>query len=347
LIWSPDEELRYVDAVVREMTIYHHRFGMIPLRSIFWGGGTPSVLTESAISAIAEAIHRYFKVPPGIEWTIEANPETLTAMRLARFVDAGVNRVSVGIQSARPSELALLGRAHTYSSMVPCLDLIRDAGIDNINLDLIYGLPGQTLDAVSESIEWVLSQGPTHLSTYALSIEPGTVYAKTGVSPVDDLLQLRMYREIRRRARLDGFRQYEVSAFGRPGYESVHNLTYWHYAPYIGLGPSASSFFNGMAYQQVSSLDRYVADPTPPVIRVPLALDSDTLATHFLIANLRRSEGLTYSKIRRELGRDHWGASAVSVVEMKRLGLLRRRNDRLQLTRRGVELMNSVLEGLL
>lgn len=347
LIWNPEDEARYVEAVVREMSIYAQNFGRLPLRSIFWGGGTPSALTLDAISTIAEGIRAHFDVPNGIEWTVEANPETLTDHRLVRFSSHGINRVSVGIQSTKAAELVVLGREHTQSAMDHLLDRIRAAGIDNINLDFIYGVPGQTLEGLLQSIEWAMAQRPTHISTYALSIEPGTVYAKTGIKTADEDLQIAMYRGIRRRVLQAGFRQYEVSAFGLPGFESRHNLAYWHYSPYIGLGPSASSYFNGAAYQQVSSLDRYVQDPTPPVLKGASPLDLETLATHFLIANLRRSEGVTYASIKRNLRQSRWSPEDQRVQEFKRAGLLRNRNDRLQLTRRGVELMNTVLEGLI
>ena len=347
LIWNPEDERRYVDAVIEEMAIYARSFGGIPLSSVFWGGGTPSALSLDAISAIADGIRTHFTVPDGIEWTVEANPETLTDDRLGRFSAHGINRVSVGIQSTLASELVTLGREHTQLSMDRLLDRIRSVGIDNINVDFIYGVPGQTLLGLLESIEWALHQRPTHISTYALSIEPGTIYAKTGVKAADEDLQLQMYRGIRRRVLQAGFRQYEVSAFGLPGYESRHNLSYWHYSPYIGLGPSASSYFKGVAYQQVSSLERYVLDPTPPVLKGAVALDTAGLGAHFLIANLRRSEGVTYSTIERELGAARWMPMDPAVKEFKRMGLLRNRDDRLQLTRRGVELMNTVLEGLI
>ena len=347
LIWNPEDERRYVDAVIEEMAIYARSFGGIPLSSVFWGGGTPSALSLDAISAIADGIRTHFTVPDGIEWTVEANPETLTDDRLGRFSAHGINRVSVGIQSTLASELVTLGREHTQLSMDRLLDRIRSVGIDNINVDFIYGVPGQTLLGLLESIEWALHQRPTHISTYALSIEPGTIYAKTGVKAADEDLQLQMYRGIRRRVLQAGFRQYEVSAFGLPGYESRHNLSYWHYSPYIGLGPSASSYFKGVAYHQVSSLERYVLDPTPPVLKGAVALDTEGLGAHFLIANLRRSEGVTYSTIERELGAARWMPMDPAVKEFKRMGLLRNRDDRLQLTRRGVELMNTVLEGLI
>lgn len=347
LIWSDQDERRFVEALIREMNEYSVAYGRLRVRSVFWGGGTPSTLSGWAITDIADAIRLYFDLDPDVEWTIEANPESLTTERIRLFAAAGVNRVSIGIQSFLTKELAILGRSQTQSSMHGLLDRIRQEGVSNINLDFMYGLPGQQFENLMESIEMALSESPTHISTYALSIEPGTIYAKTGVSTADEGLQLKMYRGIRQRLLTHGFRQYEVSAFAKKGKESQHNLAYWRYTPYIGLGPSASSFFQGIAYQQVSSLDRYCVDPRPPVLKGIPPLDEDTLASHFLIANLRRVEGVTNLQIRDGLGRARWGPDDPRVMAFKRDRLLRNRPDRLQLTRRGVELMNVVLEGLI
>lgn len=296
-----------MDAVDRELYAYFEKYGRLSVHSVFWGGGTPSTLSDNAIDTLSTSIRRYCRLSSDLEWTIEANPESLTAHRLSVFAAAGVNRVSVGIQSFLSAELALLGRTHTAQGIPGVLDRIRCAGIGNINMDFIYGLPGQTIRDLDQSLRIALDLGSTHLSAYALSIEPGTVYAKTGVVTANDDIQLRMYREIRRQLLAAGYQQYEVSAFAKPGYRSRHNMTYWRYSPYIGLGPSAASYFDGMAYQQVSSLDRYCQAPVPPAIRNRVEMSPEDLSAHFLIANLRRSEGVTYRHISSVFGVGKWG----------------------------------------
>ena len=347
LIWSADEECRFIDAAIVEMQMYAQAFGRVPLRSVFWGGGTPSILTPAGIARLWEAIEINFDVRQGIEKTIEANPESLTDDRLAVFCQYGVNRISVGVQSFRETELVQLGREHTFLSIEGRIARIREHGIHNLNLDFIYGLKGQTVADIEFSISKAIAIDPTHISTYALSIEPGTVYYKTGVTSADDDTQLVFYQLIRKRLRQAGYSHYEVSAFCKPGYQSQHNLAYWNYSPYIGIGPSAASFFEGMAYQQVSSLDRYVADPTPAVIKRPESLSAPIYLQNYLIANLRRLDGLSYHQARVDLGLWLPERFADVISRFQAQGLLRRRADRLQLTVRGVELMNTVLEAFM
>ncbi len=311
------------------------------------GGGTPSVLAPDEAAVLWDAVHTYFDLSAVEEVTMEANPERLDADRLAVFCQWGGNRVSLGVQSFNRAELLTLGRDHTFDAIFGAIDLIKSAGILNFNLDLIYGLNGQSIDDLDVSLGHVIAANPTHISTYALSIEPGTIYAKTNVAPASDDDQIALYHHIRKRLKGAGYDHYEVSAFAKPGCQSVHNLAYWRYSPYIGLGPSAASFFDGMAYKQVSSLDRYVVDPTPPVISAPAPLSSDVYFQNYMIANLRRLSGVFVSDIFQDTGVDIATLRADSIRRFQSMGLLVNRRDALQLTDSGLDLMNSILEELI
>ena len=330
-----------------EARMYYERFGSIPLRSVFFGGGTPTTLTLNGTRRLVALIRRWFHVEPCIEWTIEANPESLTPERLAVYSELGINRLSLGIQSIEPVELDMLGRNHTQHAIPSLKQRVTSAGFSSVNLDFMFGMRDQTIEALNRSIDWAIEWNPSHISTYALSIEPGTVYAKTGMSTVNDDVQVDMMRLIQKRLMAAGFWHYETSAFCKPGFESQHNLAYWHYSPYIGLGPSAASFFDMMAYKQVSSLDRYCDNPTPPVMSHHTPIDGATLKEHYLIANLRRMSGVTFSEIMDNLGYNPWSNDDPNIQKLRANAYLSSDLDRLQLTPRGLEIMTLILEELL
>lgn len=344
LIGSPADIALFLDGIAAEMASYHGAYGKIPVRSVFLGGGTPSLLSPEEATRLWQLVHQYFDLAHLEEATMEANPESLDAARLGVFREWGGNRVSLGVQSFKKSELSVLGRDHTFGSIQQAIDAIRSSGISNFNLDLIYGLSGQSTSDLNESLDHVLAAEPTHISTYALSIEPGTVFAKTKVPTASDDDQIGFYHHIRDRLKAAGYGHYEVSAFSKPGFQSVHNLAYWRYAPYIGLGPSAASFFDGMAYKQVSSLDRYVNNPIPPVIADRVPLSSDVLYQNYMVANLRRLDGVRYTDILRDTGVDVRTTYAGPIHRFTTMGLLVDREDALQLSGTGIDVMNAILE---
>ncbi|NBV41508.1 radical SAM family heme chaperone HemW [bacterium] len=342
------DESRFVEAVVTELTMYHDAYGRLELASVFWGGGTPSLLSPDSIDRIWSAIEICFHVKPTIEKTMEMNPESVTPGRLRVMSDHHVNRVSLGVQSFNKSELNVLGRLHTLSHVPQAVEWVKDAGIRNFNLDFIYALPGQSVNAVDASLEEALELAPTHVSTYALSIEPGTPFQKAGVRSADERVELGQYNRIRRRLSRQGFEHYEVSAFARPGFRSAHNLAYWHYRPYIGVGPSASSYFEAQVYRQVSSLERYIQSPIPPILSGKgELLSSSELWANYLVANLRRLDGVLYSEIKRDTGVDAWEKYKQVIMNLTNGGFLRRRADRIQVTVKGLHVLNSVIEAFL
>ena len=228
---------RYVEALCTEIALVDEQLDAGP-RTIFIGGGTPSVLPADLLERLLRAVQRWV-TPRLAEYTVEANPGTLDEEKLALLRRFGVNRLSMGVQSADDGELALLGRTHTFAEAMQGLALARAAGFDNINLDLIYGLPGQTLAAWEKTLRQVLSQRVEHLSLYQLKIEEGTVLAQWlregRITEFDDEAAWEMYQLAHGQLAARGYQQYEISNYARPVHASLHNQAYWRTDDYICL----------------------------------------------------------------------------------------------------------------
>ena len=220
--------------------------GETTIDSIYYGGGTPSLLDPSEIERFLRGVRSRFNVSRQAEITLEANPDDLEDFRLEQWLQMGINRLSIGVQSFRQEDLELMNRSHDALQANKGLKRARDAGFTNFSLDLIYGVPGQPLDVWKQNIRKAIDSGATHISAYCLTIEPRTVFSnwvkKGKLNTVEDetaIEQLKVLRELLTDA---GFRHYEISNFAKPGFEAVHNSSYWSGEPYLGIGPSAHSF---------------------------------------------------------------------------------------------------------
>ncbi|MFZ5817388.1 MAG: radical SAM family heme chaperone HemW [Bacillota bacterium] len=245
-----DEQERYVRALLAEMDRWARRPELegVPVPTVFVGGGTPTLLEGPLLAAVLRGVRERFHLTPDAEVTIEANPGTVDVegekLRLA--FEAGANRLSFGVQARQPHLLQLLGRIHTADEVEAAVAAARAAGFTNLNLDLMYGLPGQTPAEFAETVRWALSLGPTHISAYSLIIEEGTPFfvdyeaGRLHLPPEE--AEEAMFEEGSRLLAAAGFRHYEVSNFARPGFECRHNLVYWRNEPYLGVGCGAHSF---------------------------------------------------------------------------------------------------------
>ena len=234
----------------------------IPVDTIYFGGGTPSWYGARRIQELLSALSKLFQVEKDAEITVEANPDSVDLRALRRLRKAGVNRLSLGMQSGCPQELESVHRPHTVRQVDEAVAAARKAKLNNVSLDLIYGLPGQTMDSWKATVEHALSLIPQHLSCYGLKVEEGTPLARRaaeGEILPDDDQQADLYLWTVGRLERAGYPQYEISNFAKPGYESRHNLRYWLTRPYIGFGPGAHSDFGGRRYSFVRDLDRYIA----------------------------------------------------------------------------------------
>ena len=344
---------RYVDAVTAEVRRAPARFRWQPRQAtvdtIFFGGGTPSLLDAADVARILDACRAAFDVTPDAEVTLEANPESAADPFLAGIRAAGVNRLSLGVQSFRPAELLRLGRIHDVAQAQRAVARARASGFDNVSLDLMMWLPEQTVPQWLESVEAAIALAPEHLSLYMLELYPNAplrdtmARAQWSLAPDDDAAE--MYEQAMARLDAAGYRQYEISNVARPGRECRHNLKYWTDGEWLGFGPGAHSTLAAVRWKNVSATDDYVA-------RIAAGASVETERRDLtpverwqeaLITGLRLQEGLSLAAVAERYGVDldaRFGPDLRGFVEA---GVAAREGDRLRLTRRGMLLANEVL----
>lgn len=253
----------YLKCLIKEIKLYADTLAPENKRiaTIFVGGGTPTCLVPGYLEQILEQVHRAFKIVSGAEISIEANPGTVDFELLKRLKSAGFNRLSLGVQSTHQMLLQTIGRIHNFKEAEQAVEFARGAGFNNLNLDLIFGLPGQTADLWLQSINQVLEWQPEHLSCYGLQLEEGTPLAtainKGSLQACSEDLELEMYQMVIKALKAAGYCHYEISNFAKQGFFCKHNLTYWHNKYYLGLGPAAHSFLEGTRFSNVTTLEEY------------------------------------------------------------------------------------------
>ncbi len=342
--WSPELELNMVAAMIQEIKSVSQFLTTKRVSTIFIGGGTPSSLSPKAMSQLLEAVYTYFSVDNTSEKTSEMNPESTSKSKLSVLKEYGFNRLSFGVQSFIPSELKFLGRSHDAERVKRAVELSHQAGFTNINLDLIFGLPNSTVDDVHFNVEQALSLSPTHISTYSLTIEPKTVFKKQRVRPVTSDIELKQYLFIQTHLKKQGFKHYEVSAFAKPGLECKHNLAYWHLTPFIGIGPNASSFFDGRHATNIANLDQYLACPDPVLFTKKIKpLPQSEIIRDYMVANLRRLDGINLAHAQKRLGVHLSELFQDSISKLVQDGFLKQTKQRLRVTKKGLSVLDSVL----
>ncbi len=249
---GPLPETAYVEALLRDMRYESERIGDRTISSIFFGGGTPSLFSGMAIGHILDGADRYFRLQPAAEITLEANPGATDASRFKHYLDAGINRLSLGFQSMDNTRLRRLGRIHNADESRQAYRQARGAGFDNINIDMMYGLPRQTVSQALDDLQQVINLQPEHISWYQLTIEPDTAFARRPPQLPDDDDSHVMQESGIELLQTGGFRRYEISAYSKPGRECQHNLNYWRFGDYLGLGAGA--------HGKLTSEDRIIRD---------------------------------------------------------------------------------------
>lgn len=250
---------RYLAALEKQIAETFPAGGKYFADTVYVGGGTPSAFGGKRLAALLKTLKKHVQIAKNGEVTVEVNPESVDKPLLRALRGAGVNRISMGVQSSDDAELKLLGRIHTFAKAQEAVALIRAAGFANLSLDLMYGLPEQTAERWQKSVEDVLALAPEHLSCYGLRLEEDTpLWARRGDQPNDDT-QADMYLWMVERLRAAGYEQYEISNFARSGFRARHNSKYWDLSPYIGLGCGAHSFYEGRRFKVVSDLEAYLA----------------------------------------------------------------------------------------
>ena len=329
---------RYLEALVRE---FSHRLPSTADRhptTVYIGGGTPSMLSEKQIKFLFETLldPASVNLNPDLEITFEANPESITEEKLRTLKTSGVNRLSLGLQSFDDDFLRFLGRAHTKDDFLTAFGLARGAGFKNINVDLMFGIPGQTFRDWSESLESAIRLEPEHISVYCLTIEEGTNFKKYGVVTDDDLSAY-MYRLAIEFLKKSGYVHYEISNFSRPGRECAHNINYWRNGQYLGLGLSAVSYIDGIRIKNTENLEDYLAGK----LHIDFEkLDDERKLSENLILGLRLTEGIRLSDTILE-------KYSSQINNLKNNGLLEQQENILKLTDNGIMFANSVFREFL
>ena len=320
--------------------------------TVFCGGGTPTVLPVRELKAFFRSLSKVIPVQKLVEFTVEANPATVFGDQAEVLVDAGVTRVSLGAQSFFESELAVLDRLHTPEDIEPSVHTLRISGVGQISLDLLFGIPGQTLDTWAESLRRAIDLGVDHVACYSLTYEPGTPLAARlqggEIKPCDEELEADMYLLAVDTLANAGYRQYEISHFARPGCQCRHNLIYWRNQPYIGVGPSAAGCDGLRRYKNVADVDGYIRmmDQRGNAEVESETLDPQALITEMIMMQLRLVEGLSMASFTSRTGFDPLALFDDSLKRLLSLGFVSVGETHIALTRKGQLVADAVIADL-
>lgn len=331
---TSEQMAAYTEAVCRNL---RHYTSNTVADTLYFGGGTPSLLAPEQLEQILACAAACFSIPPDAEITLEANPATLTPENLRRLRAAGVNRLSLGVQSLSDAQLRRLGRMHTAQEALDTVEAAAGAGFRNISCDVMLALPKQTPAELSETLEQMAQLPIQHISAYLLKIESGTPFARQHAEQEcpDEDTAADLYLQTVRTLEQAGFRQYEISNFAKTGYESRHNCKYWRCVPYLGIGPSAHSCWEGKRFFVPSDTADFLAQP---VQRAVLEDAQPCTPEEKIMLGMRLTEGIPA----------HWLAEKQTEVErFCRLGFLRRADDRISMTPEGFLVSNTILAELL
>lgn len=355
LSWSGDKEQRvdYVRALEQEILSYKNFAEDYQVTTLYFGGGTPSVLEGELLERIMEAIRRTFQIEEKAEVTLEMNPGTALKEKLELYKKLGINRLSMGIQSVKNENLKLLGRIHTYEDFLESYCMAREAGFDNLSGDLISSLPGQTLAEWKEELEILMETPLEHVSVYQLIIEEGTeFYKKYGECEEllpDEETSREIYLWTGKYLKSRGFEQYEISNYAREGKQSAHNLRYWERKDYLGLGLGGASMIRNMRMSNTRDWDKYMAycrDPGKIREEVEVLEESGQME-EFMFLGLRKTRGISKKEFRRTFGKDIDLVYEKTLEKYLKNGMLQESGDRIFLSEEGILLSNQVFADFL
>jgi oxygen-independent coproporphyrinogen-3 oxidase len=344
---DPVQERRYVDALTADLDHALPQVWGRKVHSVFFGGGTPSLLSAGALDAILSMVRARLPLMPEAEITLEANPGTFEAEKFAAFRSLGVNRLSVGIQSFDPVHLKALGRIHDRAQALRAVEIAR-ASFDNFNLDLMYALPGQSLEQALDDIEQAIALQPSHISAYHLTIEPNTWFHRHPPRLPDDETSAQMQEQIEARLAAAGYRHYETSAFARPGRECRHNLNYWRFGDYIGIGAGAHAkisqrarILREMRWKNPREYMDQALQGAP--VQQAQEVPAGERAFEFMMNALRLTEGFAL-----RMFEERTGLPVTSILaplqRAEDLGLIERDHEKVVPTLRGQRFLNDLLQ---
>ena len=340
---SEEAKASYTEALLREIEAV--KTEKREVSSIFVGGGTPSALSPSLMGDIFEKIHKSFSVAPDAEITIEANPGTLSKEKLFLYRNVGINRLSLGLQSPEAAELKSLGRIHTYEEFLESFSLAREAGFQNINVDLMCALPEQTYEGWVRNLRTVAALHPEHISAYSLIIEEGTPFAKRKLNLPDEDTEYRMYEDTAGILAEYGYEQYEISNYAKKDLVCQHNVGYWTRKEYLGLGLGAASLWGNQRFSNTSDFSLYLNNSGFPEKirgdRETLSLEAEM--SEFMFLGLRMTKGVSKAEFLEGFGVSIESVYGKVLDKYKSVGLLEETDGRIFLTRAGIHVSNGVM----
>ena len=370
---------KYVECVKKEIGKYAREnrimseHGLEPkyvIKTIYIGGGTPSLIDEEYIEDILKSIRENFEITSNleenyeaqdeeiknynsqIETTIEVNPGTVTKEKLQKYLECGINRLSIGLQAVQDNLLKEIGRIHTFEDFQNVYKWAREIGFGNINVDLMIGLPNQTLDDVKESTKKVMALKPEHISVYSLILEENTkledMVIKGKLELPDDEIERKMYWYVKKTLEKHKYIHYEISNFARPGFESKHNSDCWNQNEYIGIGAAASSFMNNARYENTSDLEEYISnienDKPSKNIQLQELLDDESKIDEYMMLSLRKISGVNISEFKRKFNQNPIIRYNKILEKLIKEELIEIDGNNIRLSSKGIDLANLVWE---
>lgn len=351
---------RYIQCVLKEIIEVENnnkidfengKDDLFLVKTIYIGGGTPSLIDSKYIVQIIEDIKLNFEIDEKAEITIEVNPGTVTLEKLEDYKRAGINRLSIGLQSTHEHLLKEIGRIHTYLDFLDTFRFAREAGFENINVDLMIGIPNQTLEEVKDSIEEIVSMEPEHISVYSLILEENTPLFKKveeGLELPNEDLERKMYWAVKQTLEQNNYIHYEISNFAKKGYESKHNLDCWNQKEYIGFGIAAHSYTNGIRYSNIENIEQYIKnydeDKTEENLVFHEKQDMEAMQKEYMLLGLRKIDGVSIQEFKIKFVANPVFLYHSELEKLVNEELLEIDGDQIKLTNKGLDLANIVWE---
>lgn len=340
----------YVNSLINEIRETKESFSDYNIKSIFLGGGTPSILSPKLTGKIMDTVFNCFNIDNNCEITTEANPKTVDEFKLREYKAMDINRISFGVQAWQNNILKSLGRIHTIDDFIKNIAEARDIGFKNINADIMFALPNQTLSDWEETLEKIIKLNPTHISAYSLIIEDGTpfgkMYEEGKLKTCDEALDREMYYFAKEMMSDKGYHQYEISNFAKEGFECYHNKVYWRCDEYIGYGIGSHSYFNGERFNNTYDIEKYISSKGKySVIKENIEkLKTEDMYAEFMFMGFRMTKGIEKQRFFERFNKSVFDVYGNEIKHLKELNLINETDTNIMLTEKGVDVSNTVFE---
>lgn len=351
-VGAEEEKTQYVKDLIAEIKMRAKEYSQyFSVKSIFIGGGTPSCLNNYAIRDILSCIYKSFSVQNSAEITIEVNPNTVNRTKIREYILAGVNRISMGLQSSSNKVLKSMGRLHTQEDFTNAVNIMREQGLSNINADIIIGYPGQTQKDVQTTVDYLINMEIPHISCYMLQVEDHTPLKKMIDTKILESISeekvLNMYNAVLNTLKSSGYHRYEVSNFAKLGFDSKHNKSYWDRSDYLGFGVAAHSYVSGVRFSNTTSIIKYhkmVAEENKPPVETAKELTKQEKKEEFIMLSLRTSKGLSTKEYEKEFGENFVASKKAKLASLIKGGFLTLSPDGIiRATDKGYMVLNKII----